>query len=889
MSVEQEILISCLCVTENRPAFMPWLVWNYDRQTWSNRELIIVDSSVVPFASDRPDIRVVPAPSDSGVAAKRNLALRTAQGEIITWFDDDDWQHPEKLALLAETLKNKSVVYAGARDAWFVELATGRCARHRGANHEPVFNSAGFRREAVQSVQFPEKQRKASDTRWMQALQRRFPRQVSLLSHEDLFFWLCHEENLSNPAKKRRFHRQPEELKNMIGEAWRDTEEALEALRLRLKMNFQGTKPIKGMPQKQKNSTISSGKKRLEPVVNVLSKAEKIQIEGNNVPVSVMIKTTVQDVPYLDVMVRHMISQAKYPFVERVLVVDRQTSFNGKYRNRPRAGHDELDRILNQLLDDGIADRVLEVEKTLSKKNEIMKRYFAQDAQRVPEYAVTGGPIYPTLFGMDALKTDFVLQMDSDVFFHTGKESWVTQALECMANDAQLWLMMTHPGPPLDSPGRSMGPQNMRLANWDRRLGIWRFKTATTRYFLCNRQNLHEQLRFEARPGGCAPLEVCISKALQRNKAYRGALGNLESWHLHAWHHGDPFPKWAPELTKVIVAGKYPDLQRGRYDLRLDRTPDRRAWQVVLDQQGNKSKNKKKDESGSLSRSSLKVPEVISQPGEQVPVAVVIPVRDRAGKRLENALCSLDWQSHGSPAQILVVSHGSQQAFERELAQLCKKIGATFLSFGNSTEPWNKPLALNVGIRTTLPETPFVMTMDIDMILAPNFLQVVFTRLNQHPGSLILCRSLDLPQYIRLPNSRVSLHNNYSYLQSRGRLRGKSGTGGIQAASRDFFFTIRGYDEDLLWWGAMDGDLVNRARLAGLQIQWIENETSMLHQWHPRKHANLTRQTEVRAAMKAWRRNHEIVQSRAESLQRNPNGWGEPTRSREISFEKPTQ
>ena len=61
-------------------------------------------------------------------------------------------------------------------------------------------------------------------------------------------------------------------------------------------------------------------------------------------------------------------------------------------------------------------------------------------------------------------------------------------------------------------------------------------------------------------------------------QTFRGALGNLESWHPHVWYHGAPFPHWAPSLARAIAAGHFPILQRGEYDLRLDREQDRRAW-----------------------------------------------------------------------------------------------------------------------------------------------------------------------------------------------------------------------------------------------------------------------------------------------------------------------
>ena len=102
MNENQMPTVSCLCVTENRPAFMPWLLWGYDRQSWARRELVVVDSSAVPLeAAGRDDVRVIAAPPGTGVAAKRNLAVQEARGEILTWFDDDDWQHPDKVAWLA--------------------------------------------------------------------------------------------------------------------------------------------------------------------------------------------------------------------------------------------------------------------------------------------------------------------------------------------------------------------------------------------------------------------------------------------------------------------------------------------------------------------------------------------------------------------------------------------------------------------------------------------------------------------------------------------------------------------------------------------------------------------------------------------------------------------
>src|SRR5690606_27618413 len=114
-------LVSCLCVTERRSAFMPWLLWGYERQTWKDKELIIIDSSKEPFRSERADVRVIHAEPGSNIPVKRNLALRAARGDVIAWFDDDDWQYPERLERLVQVL-GTGAVWAGGTRSWFIDL-----------------------------------------------------------------------------------------------------------------------------------------------------------------------------------------------------------------------------------------------------------------------------------------------------------------------------------------------------------------------------------------------------------------------------------------------------------------------------------------------------------------------------------------------------------------------------------------------------------------------------------------------------------------------------------------------------------------------------------------------------------------------------------------------
>jgi hypothetical protein len=237
------------------------------------------------------------------------LAIKETRGEIITWFDDDDWQHPEKLSWIVEALQCDAL-YAGCCCAWFVDLIGSTCIRYRGWRERILFNSAGFRREAVLPISFAENLRKGSDTVWMRDLAARHYSKAAIIERDDLFFWLCHQRNLSNPAKIKRFPERLEVLKDRIGaDAWGDTDDALNALKTRLLCESRGQAGSPG-------ALISVPPQRAELRPKTTANYDKAV---TSIPVSLMIKATVMDAPFLDIMVRHMIAQAGCSFSERAM------------------------------------------------------------------------------------------------------------------------------------------------------------------------------------------------------------------------------------------------------------------------------------------------------------------------------------------------------------------------------------------------------------------------------------------------------------------------------------------------------------------------------------------------------------------------------------------
>ena len=226
-------LVSCLCVTEDRPAFLPWLLWNYRKQDHQARELVIVDSSgEPPTVPDESAVTVVRCPPRTSVARKRNLAVEAARGALITWFDDDDWQHPRKLSILAAALGDDEVL-AGPRRSWFIDLQRDRARPHE-TQRSVLFNGLAVRRAALDGVRFDEQRARAADTAWLTSV-RRHTRCTERVVPEVLSCWLCHTENISNPATRYVFSHPLADVGRAVGAAdWGETGEELARLRSRL-------------------------------------------------------------------------------------------------------------------------------------------------------------------------------------------------------------------------------------------------------------------------------------------------------------------------------------------------------------------------------------------------------------------------------------------------------------------------------------------------------------------------------------------------------------------------------------------------------------------------------------------------------------------------------
>jgi len=98
--------VSCLMVTHNRPALAQRAVDCFLKQTYPERELVIVDDSaddtLEKWAAGLQDPRlnfVRLAPGGQTLGELRNLAVERAAGEFVAQWDDDDLSDPQRLEI----------------------------------------------------------------------------------------------------------------------------------------------------------------------------------------------------------------------------------------------------------------------------------------------------------------------------------------------------------------------------------------------------------------------------------------------------------------------------------------------------------------------------------------------------------------------------------------------------------------------------------------------------------------------------------------------------------------------------------------------------------------------------------------------------------------------
>lgn len=206
-------------------------------------------------------------------------------------------------------------------------------------------------------------------------------------------------------------------------------------------------------------------------------------------------------------------------------------------------------------------------------------------------------------------------------------------------------------------------------------------------------------------------------------------------------------------------------------------------------------------------------------------ISFIVPVKDRDMKRIKNCVKALKSDITG---EIIVIDYGSKKP-------IGKIPGARVIRY-TKNKIWNKAHAINLGIKAA--KYDYVGTIDCDIIIPKEFL--IATEKHLYNNSFIYSLNVRRVEIKDVSNDFGAMLDNSTYWfkeRSRSHIN-HSANGGIQIYPKKWISNIGGADESLVYWGAIDNDIFERAIMCGFVM--VNINQPLLHQEHKfKKEENL--------------------------------------------------
>ena len=171
----------------------------------------------------------------------------------------------------------------------------------------------------------------------------------------------------------------------------------------------------------------------------------------------------------------------------------------------------------------------------------------------------------------------------------------------------------------------------------------------------------------------------------------------------------------------------------------------------------------------------------------------------------------------------------------------------------------------NVGVRNAT--TPYIMTTDVDMFFAKDFVATLIDNLKPHV--FIESRTMYWKTFLvnQIYDESLDPINDLESCK-HGRIKKRTTAGGCQCAHIDQWTKVRGFDERYIGWGSEDSDLLARMKQSGARVLWMGESRERIMVFHqPHAKDNVKRELEEQRANKSLLNN-------IKDYEVNPNGWG---------------
>lgn len=298
---------------------------------------------------------------------------------------------------------------------------------------------------------------------------------------------------------------------------------------------------------------------------------------SNPAPCTLSINACATDTPFILHTVPHLVRSCRYPFVEKMLILD-TARMKGQYRQGSwQPSLKDLEQAAEKLVHQGDIDKVVYVDYCPEIREPIVSKHLGRAIWETHDFR--GAPIYAYLFAYEAAQTDYFLHFDADMLLYQAEGySWIESAINCLKQNPDILTVTPLPGPPAPEL-----KQRGIAYDIDPR-GFFSFKEFTARRYLFDRHRLDNILPLPlsyvswkrklvsqfTRRSTMERWEGMMTHQLHASHYIRADLAAPQAWTLHPPHHNADFIQALPKIIERIESGNYPPEQAGDYDLQLE-------------------------------------------------------------------------------------------------------------------------------------------------------------------------------------------------------------------------------------------------------------------------------------------------------------------------------
>ena len=244
---------------------------------------------------------------------------------------------------------------------------------------------------------------------------------------------------------------------------------------------------------------------------------------------------------------------------------------------------------------------------------------------------------------------------------------------------------------------------------------------------------------------------------------------------------------------------------------------------------------------------------------------IIFPYRNREISCVKTSLNSLrkQWENN---FHCYFVDYGSKNEFSEAVKRLCQEYSfILYIQHPTQNQPWNKARALNSVIKNL--DEGYCFVADVDMIFHPNF---VSTAIDLQRGQNSVFFKVGFSEAPDKPD-QISPEYFVNFRQSDEEATG------LSMFPVNALHQLRGFDEFYHFWGAEDTDMHVRLKNAGFEVEFYQDQTLLLHQWHPsyrsKETTTLEKELQISGIVQL---NHQHLNFAMQNkiTQVNPTSWG---------------